>query len=173
MSEEVWRNIDGYEGLYQVSSDGRVKSLKWNKERILKPIADRYGYLRVTLYAGGKQKNATVHRLVCQAFHKNHDNKPCVNHIDENKTNNTASNLEWCTYEDNNNHGTHNKRIAKTKNKPVAQCTKEGELIKIWSSLTEVGRQTGFSQSSISKVALGKYKQAYNFIWKYVDEVVE
>ena len=172
MKNEEWRDVVGYEGLYQVSDQGRVKSFKWNKERFLKPSMDKDGYLLVTLCAGGKPKTFKVHRLVCQAFHKNPENKLCVNHIDENKTNNAASNLEWSTYEENNNHGTRNERIAKgiakALSKPVGQYTRDGELIKIWSSTIEVQRQAGFSQGNISKVANGKHKQAYGFIWKYV-----
>lgn len=165
---EIWKNIKGYEGLYQVSSEGRIKSLKWNKERILKPGIDRGGYLLVTLCAGGKPKTLKVHRLVCQAFHKNHENKPCVNHIDEDKTNNAASNLEWSTYEENNNHGTHNERMAKTLNKPVGQYTLDGELIKVWVSAREAQKQAGFSYNHISNVATGKHKTHKGFVWKYI-----
>ena len=176
---ETWKNIKGYEGLYQVSNMGRVKSLErkvrhWRggeltiKERILKPGMDRGGYLLVTLCAGGKQKTLKVHRLVCQAFHKNHENKPCVNHIDEDKTNNAASNLEWCTYEENNNHGTHNERMAKTLNKPVGQYTLDGELIKVWVSAREAQKQAGFSYNHISNVATGKHKTHKGFVWKYI-----
>ena len=177
MSEE-WRDVVGYEGLYQVSSMGRVKSLERKvpkrngertvKERILKPITDRYGYLIVCLCAGGKQKMFKVHRLVYQAFHKNPENKLCVNHIDENKTNNAASNLEWSTYEENNNHGTHNERMAKTQSKPVGQYTRDGELVKVWASVSEAGRRAGFDRGTISSVANGKRKTHKGFIWRYV-----
>ena len=176
---EVWRDVVGYEGLYQMSDQGRVKSLErkvrhWRggeriqKERILKPITDHYGYQVVNLYTGGKQKMLSVHRLVCQAFHENPDNKPQVNHIDENKTNNCANNLEWCTYEENNNHGTRNERSAKALSKPIGQYTLDGELVKTWSSVSEAQRQTGFSRGNISQAANGKYKNSHGFIWKYV-----
>ena len=179
MSEE-WRDVVGYEGLYQVSDQGRVKSLErkvkhWRggeriqKERILKPATAYNGYLLVPLYAGGKRKKLKVHRLVCQAFHDNPDNKPCVNHIDENKTNNAANNLEWCTYEENNNHGTRNARSAETKSKPVAQYALDGELIKIWVSAREAQKQAGFSYKHISNVATGKHKTHKGFIWRYVE----
>ena len=96
MTKEIWRDIEGYEGQYQVSDQGRVKSLERKgrkSERILKPIDDGRGYLRVDLYAGGKRKRFKVHRLVCQAFHENTGNKPQVNHINEIKTDHRASNL--------------------------------------------------------------------------------
>ena len=139
----------------------------------MKPRAGRYGYLRISVSNGsGKKKLLKVHRLVCSAFHKNPENKPCVNHIDENKTNNTASNLEWCTYKENNNHGTRNKRagkaIAKALSEPVGQYTRDGKLIKVWQSASEVQRQLGYSSSCISGVARGVRKTAYGYVWKYI-----
>ena len=176
---EVWRDINGYEGYYQVSSEGRVKSLertfidkigreRYVKECILKPGADRGGYLRVGLCDGEKRKTLKVHRLVCQAFHENPDNKPQVNHINEDKTDNRASNLEWATARENSNFGTRNERLGKAQSKSVGQYTLDGDLVKAWQSVNEVQRRTGFSQGNISLAANGKYKQAYGFIWKYV-----
>lgn len=176
---ETWKNIKGYEGLYQVSDRGRVKSLEriiikkdgrkfTVKERVLKPGVTKDGYLIVALHAGDKQKTLTVHRLVCTAFHENLENKPCVNHINENKTDNRASNLEWCTYKENNNHGTHNERMAKTRSKPVRQYTRDGELVKVWPSPCEAERQGGFDSSTISNVANGKRKTHKGFIWRYI-----
>ena len=169
--KEEWRDIKGYEGFYQVSNMGRVKSLERTvagrngskrtiRGRILKPRSERNGYLQVALCNGsGKIKAFKVHRLVCEAFLENPENKPCVNHIDENKTNNTASNLEWCTVSENINHGTRNARIAKAHCKPVGQYTRGGKLIKIWQSAHEVQRQLGFNNSNINKVVRGKRKQ--------------
>ena len=183
---EVWKDIKGYEGLYQVSNLGRVKSFdrtiidkigrKYNKKgRILKPMPNHKGYLRVPLCDDcGKRKNFFVHRLVCEAFHENPEEKPCVNHIDENKTNNVASNLEWCTYKENNNHGTRNERAGKasgkTRSQPVGQYTREGKLIKVWQSSMEVQRQLGFNQGNISQVARGERKTANGYIWKYIEK---
>ena len=179
MIEEVWRDVKGYEGLYQVSSDGRVKSLertfidkigreRYVKERILKPAFNGRGYLFVNLYAGGKPKMHKVHRLVCQSFHDNPDNKPQVNHINEIKTDNRSSNLEWATARENSNFGTRTERSGKAQSKPVAQYAQDGELIKIWPSVRGAERKTGFSHCYISQAANGKRKQAYGFIWKYV-----
>ena len=179
MKNEEWRDVVGYEGRYQVSSMGRVKSLERKdclgrtiKERILKPSPTKYGYLVVSLYAGGKTKNVTVHRLVCEAFHENPDNKPQINHLNEDKTDNRACNLEWCTCKQNINHGSRNERaakgIAKALSKSLGQYTRDGDLVKVWPSTIEVQRQTGFSRGNISQVANGKLKTAYGFIWKYV-----
>ena len=176
MKNEEWRDVVGYEGRYQVSSMGRVKSLEradsWGrtvKERILKPSTDHYGYLMVNLCAGGKRKMFFVHRLVCQVFHDNPDNKSDVNHINENKTDNRACNLEWSTRKENCNHGTRNVRMAIAKSRPIAQYTLNGKLLKVWPSATEAQRQAGFGQGNVSEVANGNRKTAYGFTWEYVE----
>ena len=175
MSKEIWRDVKGYEGLYQVSSDGRVKSLgrkdrfgRVIKERILEPAVTHNGYLRVGLHVDGKRKMLRVHRLVCEAFHENPDNKSEVNHVNENKTDNRACNLEWSTRTENCNHGSRNERVAKALSKPIGQFSLDGKLIKVWQSACEARKQTGFDQGYVGAVARGKFKQAYGYIWKYI-----
>ena len=186
MTEEIWKDITDYEGKYQVSSEGRVKSLAREfidragrrqniKERIMKLPKDKDGYKTVGLYNGfGKMKTFYVHRLVCEAFHPNPDNKPQVNHIDEDKENNQVSNLEWCTCEENINHGTRTKRAikntAKALSKPVGQYTLEGELIKIWNSARQAEQEGYFNHTSICRVANQKQKTHCGYIWKYINE---
>lgn len=104
---EEWKDIEGYEGLYQVS-EGEVKSLNYNKtkkERVLKKSIVG-GYYTVNLHKDGVMKTYYVHKLVAEAFIPNPDNLPCINHKDENKLNNSVSNLEWCTVKYNTNYGT-------------------------------------------------------------------
>lgn len=163
--EEVWKNIEGYEGLYQVSNMGRVKSLKWGKERILRPI-DNKGYLLVQLWKNKKGKFYLVHRLVSRAFIPNPDNLPFINHRDECKTNNFVDNLEYCDREYNVNYGTAIQRRSKT----VYQYTLDGELVKEYPSTHDVERQLGYAQSHISKCCNGKRKTAYGYIWSYIKE---
>ena len=109
----IWKPVPGYEGYYAVSDKGTIYSLR--KERELKPKVDRYGYEVVTLTVYGHSKCFTVHRLVALAFIPNPYNKPTVNHKDENKRNNIVSNLEWATVKENDNHGSRNARMAKSK----------------------------------------------------------
>ena len=109
---EEWRPIDDYEGLYEVSSLGRVRSIR--KGIILKPEVVRGGYLQVGLHKKGKVKGFKVHRLVAQAFIPNPEGLPEINHIDEDKTNNLVDNIEYCDSKYNCNYGTRNERIVQT-----------------------------------------------------------
>lgn len=174
--EEIFKDIYGYEGLYQISNLGRVKSLNYNKtrkEKILKYRKHRYGYLMVVLFKDGKRKEILVHRLVAQSFLPNPDNLPQVNHKDENKTNNCVENLEFCDAKYNSNYGTRNERVAKSltgvyntkKSKPV-MCIETGV---IYPSTNEVQRQLGFSRGNISQCCNGKKNTSYKYHWKYVD----
>ncbi len=113
--KEIWKDIEGYEGLYQVSNLGDVRSLKYaggNKVKILKQ-GNVNGYKRVSLHKNNKQKNYFVHRLVAMTFIPNPNNLPLVNHKDENKTNNSVDNLEWCTQKYNINYGSAIKKVVK------------------------------------------------------------
>lgn len=163
--EEIWRTIHGYGGQYQVSDQGRVRSLKFGKERILKPIRHLSGYLNVSLCKNREHKMYKVHRLVAQAFIPNPDNLPQVNHKDENKENNSVQNLEWCDAKYNINYGTRNQRYSK----PVLQYTKSGAFVKEWKSAMDVQRNLGYHQQHISHCCNGKRKSANGFVWKFKD----
>lgn len=194
--EEIWKDIKEYEGLYQVSNLGRVKSLgrwvykeyrgkRWQGEKILKQIKNKFGYLRVYLYKNGKAKCYAIHRLVAQVFIPNPYNLPQVNHKDEDKTNNCVSNLEFCTNKFNANYGTRNERISEKLNgrhhteetkkklsKIVLQIDKNtNEVIAEFSSTIEAKRQLGYSTGHISSCCRGKIKTYKNFIWRYKESV--
>ena len=172
MIKEIWKDKKDYEGHYQVSNFGRVKSIKFGKERILKLRTDKKtGYLHVVLCKDGKAKAFTVHRLVAEAFLPNPHNYPCVNHKDENKQNNNVSNLEWCTYKYNSNYGTaiqrtSQKRINGKCSKKVYQYTLDGQFVREWESTAECGRN-GFNQGNVVACCQGKLKKYKDFIWKY------
>ena len=173
---EIWKDIVGYEGLYQVSNLGNVKSLNYRrtgKERILKPVNNGCGYLQVNLCKNWNRRLFRIHRLVANAFLENPDNKSDVNHKDEDKTNNCVDNLEWMTRKENNNFGTRNERSSKSRinykemSKSVLQFTKNGEFIKEWSSMHQIERDLGFSSGNIAKCCTGKLKTAYGYTWKF------
>lgn len=164
--DEIWRDIDGYKGLYQISNKGRVKSLKWGKERILKPVINNSGYYCINLYNDSVIKRFLLHRLVAQAFIPNPHNLPEVNHKDENKKNNCVENIEWCDRRYNNNYGTRNKRLSRK----ILQYSKSGEFIREWKSAHEVERVLKIAQTNITQCCRGKHKSAYGFIWKYKEK---
>lgn len=164
--KEIWKEIDGFPD-YEVSNLGRVCSFKKKYPRIMKPGKSSSGYLQVILCMGGKHVTKRIHRLVAEAFVPNLENKPTVNHIDENKENNVAENLEWATCGENINHGTRNKRDAETKGKVVVQYTTGGVFVAEYPSTHEAHRVTGIAQSSICQVCRGKKKTAGGYLWLY------
>ena len=168
--EEIWHDIEGYEGLYQVSNKGRVKRLLGPSERLLKLHDNRDGYLRVNLTKENTLKHISVHRLVAQAFIPNLYNLPEVNHKDENKLNNCVNNLEWIRHIDNLNYGTRNERIGYSHSKPILQYSKSGEFIREWQGAKEVEILLGINHQNISKCCRGKRKSAGDFIWRYKEK---
>ncbi len=116
LPKQIWKDIPGYEGKYQVSNTGRVRSLNYNgtgKTKVMKPSTNKLGYKRINLCKDGKKKKYSVHRLVALTFIPNPNNYPIINHKDENPSNNYYKNLEWCTYEYNNNYGTKREKLSK------------------------------------------------------------
>lgn len=178
---EIWKDIPGYEKLYQGSNLGRIRSLdRWKdsgtggyiqKGRILKPFKTKYGYLQVVLCKDGKQKALLVHRLVYEAFNGEIPEGVEVNHISEDKTDSSLGNLNLLTHKANINWGTHNKRISeKLTNGKLSKCvyqyTLDGVLVKIWSSTNECGRNS-FNQGAVCACCRGKLKQYKGFLWSY------
>ena len=174
---ETWKAIAGYEGLYEVSDLGRVKSLNYNhtgKENILKPFNNSKGYLRVRLCKNGHENAIAVHRLVACAFLPNPNNLETINHKDEVKTNNTVGNLEWMSRKDNINYGTRNKRASEKNinnfgvSKAVQMIDKQtGELLATFPSIRGAEMVTGISRYGICLCCRAKQKSAGGFLWRY------
>lgn len=155
--EEIWRDIDGLENQYAISTKGRVRNIRTG--RILAGTYNNDGYKYVIL----KGKGHTVHRLMALTFLDNPNNLPQVNHIDEDKRNNDISNLEWCSKSDNVSHSIHNQYCK------IKQLDKDGNLIRIWDSIKQIECELGYFMSNIVNACKGKRRSAYNFQWQYLD----
>ena len=173
--EEIWKPINGYEGLYEVSNLGRVKSLSKlcgrssRKDKLLKPCKNKGGYLSVILWKDGKIKKFLIHRLVAIAFLENSNNKPCINHIDCNPSNNCIDNLEWCTYSENTQYAYKLGRMNRRKTPIIAINLTTKEEIYL-NSQQEAARQLNLYEPNINNVLKGKCKRAGNYTFKYIDE---
>lgn len=178
MIPEEWRPIKGYEGLYEVSSIGRVKSLcrrviypsgnsRWVPEKILKPSKSKKGYLSVSLYKNGKSTRSIVHRLVANAFIENPKEKPQVNHINEIRDDNRVSNLEWVTSKENNNHGGRNSKLSKARSKSVEGKSILNGNIKIYEKVRDVVKD-GFNYGHVASCCRGELSAHKGFTWKYI-----
>ena len=152
MVKEIWKSTQGF----KVSNKGSVKN---NSNRELSLELTRNGYLRVTK----NNKHYLVHRLVAQAFIPNPDNLPCVNHKNEDRTDNRVENLEWCTYSYNINYGSRNSKMSKK----VNQLTLEGELVKVFDSIREASRYTGIPAPNILNCCKGNLNKTHGFKWCY------
>lgn len=180
-SEEEWRAIPEYEGIYEVSNFGNVRSLPRYKRgnfdskvfiegKAIKQVKNNRGYYIVQLSKNNKVKNFSVHRLVATAFIPNPNSFPQINHKDEDKTNNRASNLEWTTLKRNINYGTRNKRMALTKGKNVKAFDDDGNFIMGFCSMAVAEKITGINQGDISRCTLGKTEHAGGYVWKIVNQ---
>ena len=191
---EIWRTAvyDGeiYEELYKVSNLGRILSLDYRrtgKPDLMNPSENTKGYFQVCLCKNGETKKCYVHRLIAETFLENPENKPCINHKiegDEGKKINMVffnedgtvdeerTTIEWVTYKENNDYGTHNERVAKALSKPVLQLSLTGELIREYPSAKECGRN-GFDSSTVTKCCNGKQKTHKGFRFMYADDYKE
>lgn len=175
LENEIWKDIKGFEGLYQASNLGQVKSLERpyrRKENILKPSISHRGYYIVALSKNSIVKTYRVHILVYEAFNGPIPENMQVNHINEIKTDNRLSNLNLMTAKENCNWGTRNERSTKKRingkcSKTVLQFDLNNNLVKEFPSAMQVERELGFANSNIIKCCKGKYKTAYNYKWKY------
>lgn len=175
-----WKPIKGFEGLYEVSNTGMVRSLDHERKnkngsyiqngKILKiGINKRTGYLMVSLSKDGKSKTQYIHKLVANAFIENPKEYKCINHLDENKNNNNVENLEWCNHKINDNHGTRNERISKKLSKKIKQYDLKGNYIKSWNSSVEIEKTIGIDQSNICLCCNGKRNSVGGYLWRYAE----
>lgn len=181
---EEWRDVPRYEGFYQVSNLGNVRSvdryiecrgvMRFQKGKILRPHIGKFGYKQVILNNKG-MKLYKVHRLVAEAFIPNPDNLPQVNHKDENKINNNVENLEWCTCLYNLLYnGLHHRRNNKNNRKSISVARMQGDRVDaIYPSLNEAARDVNGSSGNISQCCRGIKSNAYGYQWKYLSEVSE
>lgn len=187
---EIWKDIIGYEGLYQISNLGNVLSLEkhidnkkgaiqYRPPKILKQYKNKFGYMRVYLTKNSIKKMYAVHRLVAIAFIDNPENKPCVNHIDNNRENNHLDNLEWCTYKENSQWAeSQGRRIftdewkqkisATRKTKPVVGTDKSGKRL-YFSKVRDVSKE-GFDPKAVINCCKGRQKSTKGYQWKYATE---
>ena len=176
ISTEIWKDIEGYEGLYQVSNKGRIRALNFKRTgecRVLKKYI-RHGYHVVHLYKNGCYKTFRVHRLIAKSFIPNLENKPHINHIDGNRGNNSLDNLEWCTPRENSLHAIRTglakppkPRYGKDnhKSKSVIQCDMNGSFIRRWDCIRDAEKE--YKAHHISAVCKGQRKSCKGFVWKY------
>lgn len=172
--KEIWKSVVGYEGSYEVSSYGNVRSVtrkvrtgknytRTVKGKILRQHVSRNGYKFLSLCKNGKYTGCFVHVLVAKAFLPNPNNYPIVNHKSQEKTDNRVENLEWCTYLYNNTYGGLNEK----KMKPVDQFTADGLLVKSYKSLTDAAMENGYMIGNISNCCRGVIKQYKGYKWSY------
>ena len=189
MGQEELKWVEGYEGIYVITSTGKLYSMTrrdslfrvWDGGEV-KVARDGGGYKFAVLYKNGKGHGYKIHRLVASAFIPNPDNKPCVDHIDGNKENNNVTNLRWCTHKENMNNPitlAHQRDIVdKTihlgKDNPfsrrVGQYNANGDLIAEYASIGEATRRTGIGHTLIQRCAKGVHLSAGGYIWKYLSE---
>lgn len=177
---EIWKDMKGWEGLYQISNIGRVRSLdrevtsgfgsvRMSRGQMIIPNVKK-GYDTVGLCRNGSREWFLVHRLVALTFIPNPNNYPVVHHIDENKSNNHITNLEWCTYHYNNTYGDRlvgwGDKVRVKLSKAVLQYTMDGEFVKRWDAMIDAEREGGFRQGNISNCCRGTAKSHKGFIWK-------
>ena len=167
---EIWKDIKGYEGLYQISNFGNVMSLNYNREKrsqVLKTLTDSGGYKYVSLSKRATKTPKLIHRLVAESFIVNPDNRPEVNHIDGDKSNNRVDNLEWCTPSENVQHA--EKMGLKNNRYKVAiyQYDLNGRFIREWNSISEAANFYGLYGQNISKCCKKKCKTIGGYIWEY------
>lgn len=166
---EEWKSIDGFEGFYEVSNFGNVRSLNWNTREVknLSPFMQNRGYLQVRLSDGKTYKAFMVHRLVAAAFVDGYSENMVVNHINERKTDNRACNLEWVTQSENTLYSMPSRSKRKPRAVEIIQLSATGNELRRFSNFIEIQKEFGFDLSSIRGCCKGQRKTAYGYKWRY------
>ena len=191
--EEIWKDISGYEGCYQVSNFGRIKSLDRYIATVGNPSGKRLirgkilnpskrvmsngedGYYSVTLYKCGTGRLFNVHRIVAETFIPNPNNLPCVNHKDENKQNNRVDNLEWCSVAYNNKYGTARERSAEKTRKEVIKFDLDGNILAMYKSLDDAAKKEKVSKGNLANVCVNRNgkRTLHGYVFMYKDDYDE
>lgn len=192
--DEIWRDIEGYKGLYQVSDQGRIRSLdrivahsrygyKTLKGRLLRPTKNGDGYFYINLYKDNHEKKYKTHRLVAQAFIPNPENKEEVDHINTKRDDNRVENLRWATKLENNRNSLTRKKRSENNpmrgkygkdnpnSKSIYQISKDGNLIRKWEGIKEAARNTEVYPGNIVKCCQGKLNASGGYRWIYASEL--
>lgn len=166
---EEWRDVEGYENLYQVSRKGRVRSSHKGYWEVLTSVVNTHGYNQYLFHKNGKKKNMRGNRLVAEAYIPNPDNLPYVNHKDENPANDCVDNLEWCTAKYNVNYGTARQRtsINHSKNRPVCMFDVDGVFIREFYNVNDAAKYIGGNHPCVSRACSGQSITYKNKIWCY------
>lgn len=159
---EIWKRLKEYSEDYEVSSKGRIKSIKYGRDRILKTHITTRGYEEVCLRVSGKSKHLAVHRLVAKTFLPNLENFPEINHKDENRLNNTIENLEWCTRKYNMEYSKLHEKLRKA----IIRINPVTNERRIYDCIVNV-KLDGYDDSAVSKCCKGKRKMHKGYIWEY------
>ena len=165
---KFWLDVPGYEGLYQVNNLGEIRSIRTNPPRLLKPWRHPAGYLCVTLCKDKRQTKLLAHRVVAEAFIPNPENKPQVNHKNGDKTDNNATNLEWCDNQENALHSAYVLRNESTIEKRPVICLSTGQK---YPSVSDAARAVGGCNQNIVKCCQGKRTHHKGLRWAYAEEV--
>lgn len=171
---EIWKPVKDYEGLYEVSNLGRVKSLNYknsNKEKILKQGLTAKNYCQISLCKNKEIKHLYIHRLVAQAFIPNPNNLLLINHKDENPLNNIVSNLEWCDKKYNNNYGNCKEKHSLKVSIPIKQFDLNGNYIKTWNSMKDAQESLKVSRGNICLCCKGIRNKTGGYKWGYANDV--
>ena len=183
---EVWRPVVGYEGLYEVSNHGQVRSLdryidtvtvlgepsqRFCKGRVLKLTENTHGYMLITLHKDRTVETKLVNRLVAQAFIPNPNNLPETNHKDQNPANNRVENLEWCDRIYNLNYADAREKHRRAVSLPIEQLTKDGQHVAYYLGIKDICRKSNMCRHTIQRCLHGRkrYKSAYGYRWRYAD----